>query len=342
MTNLRRNPLEYQIKINDQYSIYIKQYLKAPLYLLKVAQDNNLSNLPKKERQHLSIELLNSTLTNWDKVLALYVINAPLAYTLIRKSQMYYQLKKDYLPQLLEYSYIAYSYLNYANVTPATIITNWIKWFPSFSLHRRNYFFIAHPTSYADHLNFVQHDYQQKSKLYFVSLQELRKQFTFDLPLYPSDDYLDYLLIHTRKLKPLDIKYTRKLLKQIKKVKPEYQHASRNYLCARKFVLLEDSLIAQKQLAEKTIPLSQMPDYGLLQKDRRQTLAKILVNYLPKREMEIMLLYFDKGATLCDIGAIYNLSRERIRQLINKAIETLKSSSAYDQLKELYSDYILY
>lgn len=339
---MRHNPLEYKIKINDQYSIYIKHYLTAPFYLLKVAQDNNLNNLSKKERQHLNIELLNSTLTNWDKVLALYIINAPLASTLIRKSRMYYQLKKDYLPQLLEYSYIAYSYLNYANVTPATLITNWIKWLPYFSLHRRNYFFIAHPTSHIDHLNFVQHNYQQKSKLYFVSLQELRKQFTFDLPLYPSDDYLDYLLIHTRKLKPLDIKYTRKLLKQIKKIKFEYQHASRNDLCARKVVLLEDSLIAQKQLAQKTISLSQMPDYWLLQKDRRQTLAKILVNYLPKREMEIMLLYFDEGATLRDIGASYNLSHERIRQLINKAIETLKSSSAYDQLKELYSDYILY
>lgn len=50
MINLRRNHLEYQIKINDQYSIYIRQYLKAPLYLLKVAQDNNLSNLRQSPR----------------------------------------------------------------------------------------------------------------------------------------------------------------------------------------------------------------------------------------------------------------------------------------------------
>lgn len=153
---------------------------------------------------------------------------------------------------------------------------------------------------------------------------------------------MDYLLIHTRKLKPIDIKYTRKLLKQIKQIKSEYQHASCNYLCAKKFILLEDSSIAQKQLVQKTIPSSQMSDYRLLQKDRRQTLAKILVNCLPKREREIMLLYFVEGATLRDIGASYNLSHERIRQLINKAIGTLKSSSAYDQLKELYSDYISY
>jgi RNA polymerase primary sigma factor len=64
-----------------------------------------------------------------------------------------------------------------------------------------------------------------------------------------------------------------------------------------------------------------------------------ILGTLTKREAEIIKLYFgigcDSAHTLEDIGQIYSLTRERIRQIKEKAMRRLKHSTRSKQLRGL-------
>ena len=76
-------------------------------------------------------------------------------------------------------------------------------------------------------------------------------------------------------------------------------------------------------------------------KDLTQTIEKVLDTLSP-REAEVINLYFGlyqkKALTLEEIGLRFNLSRERVRQIKEKAIRRLRHASRVDFLKSYLED----
>jgi RNA polymerase primary sigma factor len=88
-------------------------------------------------------------------------------------------------------------------------------------------------------------------------------------------------------------------------------------------------------LQDNTIDL---PDADLMRKSFQKRIATSL-NCLHKREREIIILYFgigqDTSYTLNEIGAKFNITRERVRQLKDKALLHLRNQN----MKNLFDDY---
>ena len=71
-------------------------------------------------------------------------------------------------------------------------------------------------------------------------------------------------------------------------------------------------------------------DSGLNQESLSRDMARVL-QQLPEREREILMMVFGIGSqelTMEEIGAKFNLSRERVRQIKEKAISTLRGSKS--------------
>ncbi len=81
---------------------------------------------------------------------------------------------------------------------------------------------------------------------------------------------------------------------------------------------------------------TQSPDEGVIDGSLQKAVKKTL-NTLSKREEEVVRLYFGIGEdtphTLEEIGERFNLTRERVRQIKEKAIRRLKHSSRSKRLK---------
>ena len=79
-----------------------------------------------------------------------------------------------------------------------------------------------------------------------------------------------------------------------------------------------------------------MPDKDLMNDSLKDEVANALI-FLDKREAEVIRLSFgigsDHSATLEEIGQRFNLTRERIRQIKEKAIRKLRSSKRSNKLK---------
>jgi len=82
------------------------------------------------------------------------------------------------------------------------------------------------------------------------------------------------------------------------------------------------------------------PDEQLLQRSLRADIEKALDSLKP-REAEIITLYFglnhEKALTLEEIGARFSLTRERIRQIKEKAIRRLRHASRSRNLREYFT-----
>jgi RNA polymerase primary sigma factor len=78
------------------------------------------------------------------------------------------------------------------------------------------------------------------------------------------------------------------------------------------------------------------PDEGMLDISLQEEIDKILAT-LSEREKEVVKLYFgigeDTAHTLEEIGQRFNLTRERVRQIKEKALHRLKHSSRSKRLK---------
>jgi RNA polymerase primary sigma factor len=79
-----------------------------------------------------------------------------------------------------------------------------------------------------------------------------------------------------------------------------------------------------------------LPDNGLMKESLKNEVANIL-SILNAREAEIIKLVFGIGrnqkATLEDIGDRFNLTRERVRQIKEKALRKLRGSKRSDRLR---------
>lgn len=80
----------------------------------------------------------------------------------------------------------------------------------------------------------------------------------------------------------------------------------------------------------------ELPDRRLIEVSRQEGVRRIL-DALEEREREVLKLYFGVGVetahTLDEIGSQLNLSRERVRQIKEKAIHRLKHSYLRNRLK---------
>jgi len=78
------------------------------------------------------------------------------------------------------------------------------------------------------------------------------------------------------------------------------------------------------------------PDKGLVNESLRDEIESLLVS-LPKREAEVIRMFFGlNGKTprsLEEIGAIFDLTRERVRQIKEKAVRRLKINAKCEVLK---------
>jgi len=78
------------------------------------------------------------------------------------------------------------------------------------------------------------------------------------------------------------------------------------------------------------------PDKGLVNESLRDEIESLLIS-LPKREAEVIRMFFGlNGKTprsLEEIGAIFDLTRERVRQIKEKAVRRLKINAKCEVLK---------
>lgn len=61
------------------------------------------------------------------------------------------------------------------------------------------------------------------------------------------------------------------------------------------------------------------------------------LNYLDKRTIDMIKLYYgfyEKDLTLQEIGNLYNLNKERVRQIIKNGLDILKNMYYYDEIKD--------
>jgi RNA polymerase primary sigma factor len=80
-----------------------------------------------------------------------------------------------------------------------------------------------------------------------------------------------------------------------------------------------------------------LPDKNLMQESLRHEIKNILVKLTEREAKVIMLSYgigYEKSATLEEIGDHFNLTRERIRQIKEKALSKLKLSERSNQLRK--------
>lgn len=79
-----------------------------------------------------------------------------------------------------------------------------------------------------------------------------------------------------------------------------------------------------------------LPDQKLMTESLKKEVANVL-STLPEREAEVIKLYFgidgDHSATLEEIGERFNLTRERVRQIKEKALRNLRQSKKSARLK---------
>ena len=78
------------------------------------------------------------------------------------------------------------------------------------------------------------------------------------------------------------------------------------------------------------------PDAGMMMDSLKTDLDQAL-NTLPSRESEIIKLYYGIGEShpksLSEIGELFDLTRERVRQLREKAVRKLRNKSQNEMLK---------
>ena len=89
----------------------------------------------------------------------------------------------------------------------------------------------------------------------------------------------------------------------------------------------EASTLGERFAGGDGIEIEERTDFNLM----RECIAKVFRNYLTPRERKILHLYYglDEGAeamTLEKIGALMGVTRERIRQIRERAFEKLRES----------------
>ena len=88
-------------------------------------------------------------------------------------------------------------------------------------------------------------------------------------------------------------------------------------------------------------PTQELPDQVLSGESRKQDIEDALAT-LDDRERSVVQLYFglEDGSemTLAEIGSIFDLSRERIRQIKDRALSKLRHSSRQQGLESLMTE----
>jgi len=83
----------------------------------------------------------------------------------------------------------------------------------------------------------------------------------------------------------------------------------------------------------------ELPINLLLQEHKREVLEQVMEKFLDERERQILKMRYGfdgKEYTLEEVGRIFKITRERVRQIEAKAIRRLRSPEALKILKEIY------
>jgi len=98
------------------------------------------------------------------------------------------------------------------------------------------------------------------------------------------------------------------------------------------------SIINSKEYNDDSILYDDTFEKTLIDKQRKDIILKI-IETLPKLEQEMIILYFGlngESYTQEEIGSMYNSTRSYASSVINKALDTIKSSLRINYLKEIY------
>lgn len=100
-----------------------------------------------------------------------------------------------------------------------------------------------------------------------------------------------------------------------------------------------DRLISLRKENENLLPSVEPEVFDKLYREELQQSIEETLSTITDRESEIIRLYFgidkDRKYTLPEIGEMFNLSRERIRQIKEHAIKRLRHDSRTKKLKQL-------
>jgi DNA-directed RNA polymerase specialized sigma subunit len=94
------------------------------------------------------------------------------------------------------------------------------------------------------------------------------------------------------------------------------------YACIRNRLLRLKLKMNSNKRIKNTVPFNK--NYELSYIPHSDNALEILSFYLNGRELDIMIRYFIKGELMDEIGQDYHLTRERIRQIMDKTTKFLK------------------
>jgi RNA polymerase sigma factor (sigma-70 family) len=110
----------------------------------------------------------------------------------------------------------------------------------------------------------------------------------------------------------------------------------KKYVWAQGFALSLDAPLTDEDegpLLGELIPAPDSPNVEKVEEEELKEAVRAVLETLPQREAEMVWLYYGEGETLCQIGERYGISRERVRQILGRAMRRLQHPARLRKLR---------